>query len=541
MSAAGQLPQYLQDIGTALRAGDSVRAMALADSACAQGHDHPQLLVMAAHHRLRGGDMVRAEALATRARAADPQSPDALNVLALVMIDAERPREAIALLDAALKDTPDLIPLLYAKAQAHDLLFELDRVEATLERVIALEPRHAPALAWAATLANERGDTQAARDLAGRALILEPALHDAHLALAAADLAQKKHDEAGQRLTMLLNDTTLSPRNRAFAQSLLGDALDGQGRADEAFGYYEAAKTEMRRQFADKTRVGESALARAQRLGDYFSKADPAPWRAQPAKATSPQTHVFLVGFPRSGTTLLEQVLASHPDVEAMEERDTLIAAIRDFFSTDSGLNRLAVADDAELERYREAYWAVVREFGHRADAPVFIDKMPLNTVVMPLIAKLFPAAKIVFALRDPRDVVLSGFRRRFSMTRQMYELTTLDSAASYYDAVMRLAELYRPLLGLPILDTRHEELIEDFDGEARRLCAFLGLEWREDMRDFASRARASAIHTPSGAQVARGLSRDGLGQWRRYEAQMEKILPVLAPWVARHGYEGKP
>jgi hypothetical protein len=237
---------------------------------------------------------------------------------------------------------------------------------------------------------------------------------------------------------------------------------------------------------------------------------------------------------------LLEQVLASHADVEAMEERDTLIAAIRDFFSTDSGLDRLAAADDAELDRYRAAYWAVVREFGHRADAPVFIDKMPLNTVVLPLIAKLFPAAKIIFALRDPRDVVLSGFRRRFSMTRQMYELTTLDSAAAYYDAVMRLADIYRPLLALEILDTRHEDLIADFDGETRRLCEFLSLEWRADMRDFASRARASAIHTPSGAQIARGLSRDGLGQWQRYEAQMATILPVLAPWVARHGYEVK-
>jgi len=537
MSAAGQLPQYLQDIGAALRAGDSTKAMMLADQACAQGHDHPQLLVMAAHHRLRGGDMVRAEALATRARAADPQSPDALNVLALVVIEAERPREAIVLLDAALAQNPGLVPLHYTKAQAHDLLFELDKVQAALERVIALEPRHAQALAWAATLANGRGDAKGARDLAGRALALEPALHDAHMALAAADLSEKMHDAAEQRLAMLLNDTTLSPRNRAFAQSLLGDALDGLGRTAEAFAQYEAAKTQMRNQFADKTQTGESALARAQRLHGYFSKADPAQWRARP-NAGSKQTHVFLVGFPRSGTTLLEQVLASHPDVEAMEERDTLIAAIRDFFSSGTGLDRLAVASEAELDRYREAYWTVVREFGHRADAPVFIDKMPLNTVVLPLIAKLFPAAKIVFALRDPRDVVLSGFRRRFSMTRQMHELTTLDSAAAYYDAVMRLADLYRPLLGLSILETRHEDLVAGFDGETRLLCEFLGLDWREEMRDFAGRARASAIHTPSGAQVARGLSRDGMGQWRRYEAQMGQVLPVLAPWVARHGYE---
>jgi len=536
MSAAGQLPRYLQDIGAALRAGDDGRALALADSACAEGHAHPQLLVMAAHHRLRAGDIARAEALASRARAADPDSPDALSVLALVMTEAERPREALALLEAGLAAHPGLVPLHYAKAQAHDRLLELDKAEEELRQVIALEPRHSQALAWAATLANGRGDTQTARDHANRALALSPSLHDAHLALAAADLAEKNHAEAERRLAALLADAALSPRNRAFARSLLGDALDGQDRVDEAFAHYAAAKAEMRRQFAEKTLAGESALARAQRLAAYFAKADPGRWRAKPGGAAA-QTHVFLLGFPRSGTTLLEQVLASHPDVEAMEERDTLAAAIRDFFSADSGLDRLAAAGEAELEPYRQAYWTVVREFGHRADAPVFIDKMPLNTVVLPLIARLFPRAKVLFALRDPRDVVLSGFRRRFAMTRQMYELTTLDGAAAYYDAVMRLAEIYRPLLGLDMTDTRHEDLLADFDGETRRLCAFLCLPWREEMRGFAARARQSAIHTPSGAQIARGLSRDGVGQWRRYDAQMKEILPVLAPWVARHGY----
>lgn len=538
MSAAGQLPAYMQEIGAALRGGDSARALSLADYACAQGHDHPQLLVMAAHHRLNAGDLVRAEALADRARAADPQSPDALNVTALVMIDAERPREAIALLEAGLKAQPGLAPLHYTKAKAHDLLFELDSAEAELARVIALQPDHTHALAWAATLANGRGDVSAARGLAERALLLAPALHDAHLALAAADLTEKKHGDAATRLSTLLADPVLSPRNRAFAQSMLGDALDGLDRPAEAFAQYAAANTQMRGQFADRTRDGESALARAGRLAAYFARADPARWRANRSTASGERTHVFLVGFPRSGTTLLEQVLASHPDVEAMEERDTMIAANRDFFTADSGLDRLAAAGAADLARYRDAYWTVVREFGHRADAPVFIDKMPLNTVVLPLIAKLFPDAKILFALRDPRDVVLSGFRRRFSMTRQMYELTTLEGAAAYYDAVMRLADLYRPLLGQDMAETRHEDLLADFDGETRRLCGFLGLAWREELRGFASRARKSGIHTPSGAQVARGLSRDGLGQWRRYETQMAAVLPLLAPWVARHGYE---
>jgi hypothetical protein len=153
------------------------------------------------------------------------------------------------------------------------------------------------------------------------------------------------------------------------------------------------------------------------------------------------------------------------------------------------------------------------------------------------LIAKLFPHAKILLALRDPRDVVLSCFRRRFAMNAGMYEFTGLDTSAVYYVAVMSLIAVYQEKLSLDIFETRHENLIADFDGETRRLCDFLGLEFQGEMRGFAARARARNIDTPSGAQVARGLSEAGLEQWRRYHAQVEPVLSILSPFVARFGY----
>jgi hypothetical protein len=153
------------------------------------------------------------------------------------------------------------------------------------------------------------------------------------------------------------------------------------------------------------------------------------------------------------------------------------------------------------------------------------------------LIAKLFPNAKILLALRDPRDVVLSCFRRRFAMNAGMYEFTGLDTSAAYYVVVMALIQIYREKLPLEILEARHESLIADFDGEAGRLCNFLGLEFRDEMRAFAGRAKAQTIDTPSGAQVARGLSESGLAQWRRYQPQLQPVLPMLAPFVARFGY----
>jgi hypothetical protein len=162
---------------------------------------------------------------------------------------------------------------------------------------------------------------------------------------------------------------------------------------------------------------------------------------------------------------------------------------------------------------------------------------MPLYSVFLCLVAKLFPHAKVLFALRDPRDVVLSCFRRRFVMTQQMYELTTLESAASYYDGVMRLADMYREKLGLEICDLRHEDMIADLQGETRRLCDFLGLTWSAAMEGFARTASTRSVNTPSGPQLARGLSTQGVGQWRRYRDALAPVLPKLEPWATRFGY----
>ena len=247
--------------------------------------------------------------------------------------------------------------------------------------------------------------------------------------------------------------------------------------------------------------------------------------------------HAFLVGFPRSGTTLLENILASHPDICALDERDTLGEAAREFLVDDAGLARLAAASPDELERHRKLYWDRVREFGAEVTGKVYIDKYPLSSIKLPLVARLFPEARILFAVRDPRDVLLSCFRRSFSLNSSMFELLDLQRGARLYSGVMDLCAIYRRTLGLAWHQLRYESLVEDFDGEMRKVCDFLGVEWDEQMRNFAELSRARTIKTPSSVQVLRGLYREGAGQWRRYEAQLAPALPILQPWIARYGY----
>ncbi len=528
------LAATLSAVEAALWSSDLTQAMRLSDDAVAAGSSHPTLLGLAGLKRVQAGDNQGALPLLLRAREQTPKHVDLLYALGTCLSRLGRTREALENFDAAILVAAE--PRLYfARALALEDLSELDLARAALEKTVALDPSQSEALARLALLAVQRGDTKAARDLAAQALAINPKDATARIALAHAALEQKDLATAELQVSALVQDRSLGAVNRAYAMSLAGDILDVQDRTPEAFAAYAASKAIQRDLYAPHMEGVESVTAREVRLMDYFSRADAAQWRGTPQQTR--HTHVFLVGFPRSGTTLLEQVLAAHPDVTAMEERTCLMDSAAEFFGSGADLDRLAAHSTAELEPWRQAYWKRVAEAGISPSKPVFLDKMPLNAVFLPLIAKLFPQAKILFALRDPRDVVLSCFRRRFAMNAGMFEFTSLEGTAAYYGAVMRLMQLYREKLALEFFVARHESLLADFEGEAARLCAFLGVEFQDGMRAFAGRARAQNIDTPSSAQVAKGLSVSGVEQWRRYRPQLEPVLSWLAPFISQFGY----
>jgi hypothetical protein len=236
-------------------------------------------------------------------------------------------------------------------------------------------------------------------------------------------------------------------------------------------------------------------------LTAYFAAADKAQWSAKRDLGNEPDDprdgaldHVFLVGFPRSGTTLLENVLASHPDVCTLEEKDTFGDLTHQFLVNDAGRDRLATLSPAETAKYRAIYWDRIAKFGANVKGKVLVDKYPLTSLKLPMVAKLFPKAKILFAVRDPRDVVLSCYRRNFAMNSSMFEFLMIDRAARFYDLAMNLCDIYRERLELDWRQVRNESLVEDFEGEARAICGFMGLEWNVQMRDFAEHANGATM-----------------------------------------------
>jgi tetratricopeptide (TPR) repeat protein len=530
----------LREVAAAIRAPDLDRAVRLAETALAEGREHALLLNLRAYRLERDGLYLDALGDLKHARALSPRDVPTLNALGLCLAHLDRTAEAVEAFEAAVAVDPDFAPAHFNLGWASETLGDLDQARSSLERAQALNPDDPAPLAHLASLAARRADWTGARALGEQSLARDPNQPTAGLAMASVELAEKSLEAAEPRLRGLLAREDLSPIDRALAHGLLGDVLDAGGRPAEAFAEFAAANGALKRLYADRFDAPgvESAAGTLAWLIAYFEKA---PRRAQPhppSPRPSPAAgHVFLVGFPRSGTTLLERVLAAHPDVVAWDERETLTEAVRDFMGKAAGLDRLAAADEDRLADYRADYWRRVAETGAKVGGKVALDKLPLNTMKLPLIARLFPEAKILFALRDPRDVVLSCFRQRFRMNSSMYEFLTLDSAARFYDGVMRLAALYRAKLNLDLRTYRYEDLVEDFDGQTRAICEFIGLPWRAEMRAFAATLDDRSTATPSSTQVARGLYSEGVGQWRRYRDQLAPVLPVLAPWAATYGY----
>lgn len=448
------------------------------------------------------------------------------------LLDDARPALEVAL--RLLPDDPDALRDAGTVAfQAADVASARRYFEALLRR----QPDDARALAALAAALARAGDLDAARDRARRALRLDGTRTEAWLALARSDQADHRLDDALRHVDAGLAVAGPDDLARVALLDLQAELWDAQDRCDEAFAGWTARNALLDRRYATASAGGaaEGRLAQAQRVARLC-----AAWeRAQPRAPDTDHLglarvarHVFLLGFPRSGTTLLEKALAGHPACRTLEEADPL-GPVADELARPQSLPTLASLAATDADRARALYWSAVPSDGGR---PVLVDKMPLYTVMLPVIARLFPEARILLAVRDPRDVVLSCFRRRFRLNAAMAEFLVLERAAAYYDAAMRVADAALRWLPLQIQVVRHESVVDDFDAELGRVLDFVGLDWHAEVRDVAARAAQRAV-TPSDLQLRQGLNASGVGAWRRYRQALAPVLPTLAPWVHLWGY----
>jgi hypothetical protein len=253
---------------------------------------------------------------------------------------------------------------------------------------------------------------------------------------------------------------------------------------------------------------------------------------------------VLLGGHPRSGTTLLEQIMGAHPAVRALDESEAFVTEIADKLAPPppapplkaTALEALSSRRRDELAaRYRKS---LLREAEGKLSAEVLLDKNPSATGSLHLWLRVLPGSKVIIALRDPRDVVLSCFFQNLSLTPMNANFLSLERAVKHYVDVMDTWLRLRELGGFDWMETRYEDIVADVEKEGRRVTGFLGLAWSEGQGRSHEAAGRKVVYSPTYSEVAKPVHGRAVGRWRHYAAALEPLQEKLARYRRAFAYE---
>ncbi len=453
-----------------------------------------------------------------------PDLADPLSDLGQLLIELKRYDEAVACHRQAAAMAPDNPAILTRLTGALAYVGDPQESEQVSRHAVAVAPNAASGWSGLGHILRALGRFDEARAAFEQALALDRQLPDAYagLAIIGHDVGI---DEAFAQLGALLQRADCPDETRIDADFALGMLLDNAGRYDEAFAYFNEANVLARRRLADAHALYDHAEMR-RRVDTLIATCTPELFAAVAGEGNPSELPVFIVGMPRSGTSLVEQIAASHSRVFGAGELGA-IAEITDMLQAHAQQSGEEV-DPGLAGRLAEEYIAHLRRLG--GDAARVIDKMPDNILSLGLIGVLFPNARIIFCRRDLRDVCLSCFQQKFDQTIA-YATDLIECAARGLE-IERLAEHWRQVLPQPTLTIDYEKLVADLEGESRRLIAFLGLDWEPGCLEFYKTERP--VRTASGWQVRQPLFTHSVGRWRRYERHLQPLLEVLAQAPSR-------
>ena len=464
-----------------------------------------------------------------------PDHPGAHNLLGILAGRRGASQTAINHFRQALTASPRFAAAHHNLGLALLDLGKLDDARACFHQAARLQPGHVDAQANLAGVLERLNRLDEARKVAAKVLAKDPAHPLANLFMARCDHRQGRSEQAQKRLLRLPLEQ-LDPGTRMDCHFELGGILDRLGQYKGAFEQYQAGNILLAQKGGGPASKGEyrSFIEGLERV---FTPDWVASWSDPVAEALPPP--VFLVGFPRSGTTLLDRILRTSPDVQPLEEVFILEKLRRELqrrkFSYPEGLADL---DEATVQRLRKRYYAEVREVtGKNWDGRLLVDKLPLNLVEVGFIQRIFPSAKFILALRHPCDVCLSCFMQPFAPNQAMDHFTDFNATTQLYERVMGLWFRYESVLPLQVLSIRYEDLVSRFEAETQRLFRFLELDWTPDVGNFHQKTRGTQINTPSYRQVSQPIYNRSVNRWHNYADHLNPYLPVLQPFIAAFGY----
>ena len=460
-----------------------------------------------------------AESACRKALALRSDDAKILSELGCALAELKRPDEALAYLRKAAQLAPSDALIQYRLSVAQFFAGDAYASEAACRQAVSLDPNFARAWSGLAQILQSLGRFEEARSCARHALELDPAMAVAQIELG--NLGERAGEEAQvQGLQKLLNDADRPLDLRAEAGFALGRLLDNADRCDAAFPCFAQANA----LYSELIAGSEARFDRAafeQQIASLIQSCTAELYSSIEEEGNHSEMPVFVVGMPRSGTSLVEQIAASHSRVSGAGE-------LGDISHISAEIQRLQQRGGEETDpglahRLAEGYIERLKSVGNGADR--VIDKMPDNILHLGLVAVLFPSARIVFCRRDPRDVSLSCYFLRFNqLIPWAYDLVDCGFRAL---EIERLADHWRRVLPMRMLTIDYESLIADLEGESRRLIEFLALDWEPACLEFYKTGRS--VRTSSGWQVRQPLYTSSVGRWRKYEKHLGPLLEVFA------------
>ena len=490
---------------------------------------------------LAKGDLAEGEVHARNAVRIAPENPQAHNLLGMIMTEAQRPavgeyhyRRVLAL--AGNRDPILLANLAWClKNQGR-----MEESRALYQESVAAAPEIRQTLLGWARMEEADRNFDGAMDILARLEKITP--DDPNIALTRAIVLgrMRRYDDA---VALLDGIAARIEGGRLGPNELLekGRLLDQMGKHDEAFEAFLEGK-KLARELSGNIYLDAQASQLTSRLRNFFTAERLRILPRATLRKDVPQP-VFILGFPRSGTTLVEQTLTAHPRVAAGDE----LPLIHDITSImprmlsspmvyPEALAELWMGDRREgLDDLRDYYLQKVRQMGILRDgADFFTDKMPLNETHLGLVAMLFPDAPLIHVIRHPLDIMVSAISNHF--THGLYCATALETAATHYVRVMELVSHYRSQMALRYLPLRYEDMIADQEGSVRAMLDFVGLDFDPKCLSFHENKRYA--RTASYAQVTERLYDRSKFRHRKYMRHLEPVIPILRPMIEQLGYE---
>jgi len=530
------LPQLLQQALHYLQAGSPEKCVHLCNEILDENPGLIQALYLRGCGAFKTGDIASSVSDLEVVHGNHPEHLHAAYHLGRSLRAAGRFEDALAPLHVALGADEFTLSARYELAMCLSRLRRRPEAIDHYQAILTLQPDNAQVAANLASLLERENRLEEAESWTGKALLMNPANETAQMTRATLDRRNGNYPQAAKGLRSLIPGIG-NPINRSISWNQLGQCLEGQGDWDEAFDAFSKSNRILKKHHPGSCpdARGPHGLQTLARIQDWLKENPMADWK-------EPVPHdmggiAFLVGFPRSGTTLLDRMLGTHSDIEVLEEK-SLFAHLHQDWAEPGVLEALADVNEAQIIDARNIYRREMSRHRRQPERSLVIDKLPLNLAYLFLIHRLFPEAPVIFLQRHPMDVCISCYFQAFELEASMGYFLDIELTTQYYDAVMQVAALSMDQIERPAFQLRYEDLVTEPRDQLTALIDFLGLERNESMLETWRQDGGETSNTPSYQQVSQPLHTRSIGKWRHYSRQLETSLAVLQPWVERFGYQ---